>query len=148
MLQEINHLREIAEHCRRGNSLDPKLANWLGSCLDEFLSRRAAHMDEAFGIRAARGGVSWRMEQALRTRDSALRTLARQLDPSLSWRARARRISQLSARYAASAWHLDKMRSEMPALYAGTYKEQLWIAFQSGAPMPIGERRLSELIAD
>jgi hypothetical protein len=56
-------------------------------------------------------------------------------------------MHQLVVRYAASAWCIDKKRPEMPADYAGTIKEQLWIAFRSGAPMPIGERRLYQITA-
>ena len=148
MLQEIDHLREIAEYCRKGSALDPKLANWLGLCLEKFLSDRVAHMDEAFGIRTSRGGVPWRLEAAIRKRDAALRALAQQMPSSLSVRARARAICQLSIRYGASAWCFDKNRSEMPKTYAGTAGEQLWTAFRSGAPMPIGERRVSEIITN
>ena len=146
MLQEIEHLRQIAEYCRKGSALDPKLANWLGSCLDRFLSDRVGHMDEAFGIRTSRGGVPWRIEAAIRKRDAALRALAQQLPACLSVRARARAICQLSIRYATSAWCFDKNRSEMPTIYAGSTSEQLWTAFRSGAPMPIGERRVCEII--
>ena len=146
MLQEIDHLREIADRCRGGGALDPSLAKWLGACLDRYLTRRVSHMDEAFGIRSARGGVPWRMEVAIRERDAALRAFARQLPSFLSVRARARTICQLSTRYAATAWRFDKDKSEMPQFYAGTPNEQLWTAFRSGAPMPLGERRVSEII--
>ena len=57
MLQEINHLRAIAQSCRAGDPLDPRLASWLGSCLDEYLAHKVDDMDEAFGIRSPRGGV-------------------------------------------------------------------------------------------
>jgi hypothetical protein len=104
-------------------------------------------MDEAFGIRAGRGGVPWRTERALRIRDAALRSLAGRLDPELSLRARARAIAQMACRYGASAWRSDQSSAEMPAAYRGTDKEDLWTAFRSGAPMPIGERRLRGIIA-
>jgi hypothetical protein len=35
----------------------------------------------------------------------------------------------------------------MPPAYAGTPKEFLWQAFQSGAPMPLGERQLRNIVA-
>jgi hypothetical protein len=148
MLQEINHLRSIAESCRAGDPIDPRLASWLGSCLDEYLSRKVVHMDEAFGIRSARGGVPWRMEEALRERDAALRALAGRMESTLSVRARARAICEMAGRYAASAWGIDRGREEMPPAYAGTLREQLWRAFQSGAPMPLGERRLRVIIGN
>jgi len=148
MLREIHQLEEIALQCRSGGNLNPQLANWLGSCLDEFLTRPLGHMDEAFGIRTGRGGVPWRMERALRVRDAALRSLARRLDPNLSLCARSRAIVEMSNRYAASAWRFDQSQPEMPPCYRGTMKEDIWAAFKSGAPMPIGERRLRGIIAD
>jgi hypothetical protein len=35
----------------------------------------------------------------------------------------------------------------MPGRYRGTAKESLWRAFKSGAPMPLGERRLRSILA-
>ena len=35
----------------------------------------------------------------------------------------------------------------MPPDYADTQKECLWRAFKSGAPMPIGERQLRNVLA-
>jgi hypothetical protein len=148
MLQEINQLRSIAESCRAGDPIDPRLASWLGSCLEEYLSRKVVHMDEAFGIRSPRGGVPWRMEEALRERDAALRALSRRMDSTMSVRARARAICEMARRYAASAWCFDRDRDDIPPSYAGTPKEQLWRAFQSGAPMPLGERRLRVIIGN
>lgn len=147
MLREIENLREIANLCRQGGALDPALASWLGSRLEDFLLHRVSHLEEAFGIRNPRGGVNWRMERALRTRDAALRTLAENMVPCVSVRGRAQAIYQLSIRYATSAWRVDQILQQMPKSYAGTPKEHLWIAFRSGAPMPIGLRRLSDIIA-
>jgi hypothetical protein len=36
----------------------------------------------------------------------------------------------------------------MPVDYAGTAHEQLWLAFKSGAAMPLGERQLRTILAD
>ncbi len=148
MLQEIDYLRQIAVRCRDGRTLNPELANWLGTCLDAFLTHRVRHVDDAFGLRPTRGGVAWWREDALRKRDAALRALA-QLhydDMSHSVRAKAQAICRLSSRYAASTWRFDKELHEMPVNYAETPKEYLWTAFQSGAPMPIGERQLRAII--
>lgn len=148
MLQEIDYLRQIAVRCRDGRTLDPELANWLGTCLDAFLTHRVRHVDDAFGLRPTRGGVAWWREDALRKRDAALRALAKQFfdDPSYSARAQAQAIWILSRRYAASTWRFDKKLHGMPTNYARTPKEYLWTAFQSGAPMPIGERQLRAIL--
>ena len=148
MLVQIENLHEIAERCCKGHPLDPEQAHWLGQCLSIFLTQRANHLDEAFGLRAMRGGVPWRTEYAMRVRDAALRALAQKLDRSCSLRARVLEIRRLTVSYAASSWRRDQSNSEMPAHYAGTLKEHLWTAFQSGAPMPIGERRLYQIVAD
>jgi hypothetical protein len=148
MLFQIENLHDIAERCRRGDPLDPAQAQWLGNCLNVFLSQRANHLDEAFGIRAMRGGVPWRTEYAMRVRDAALRALAQSLDRSWSLRARVLEIRRLTVSYAASSWRWDKSHSEMPAHYLGTVKEHIWTAFHSGAPMPIGVRRLYQIVAE
>ena len=146
MPQEIDYLREIVTRCRDGGTLHPELANWLGGCLDAFLTRRVRDIDEAFGLRMGRGGMPWWMEEAVRKRDGALRALARHRNLPPSVRGKARVICDLANRYAASAWRIDKERDEMPPAYAGTPKEYLWIAFRSGAPMPIGERQLRMIL--
>jgi hypothetical protein len=148
MLFQIENLHDIAERCCNGDPLDPEQAHWLGQCLNEFLSQGADHLDEAFGLRAMRGGVPWRTEYAMRVRDSALRALARKLDQSISLRARVLEIRRLTVSYAASTWRWDKSSKAMPPHYSGTIKEHIWTAFQSGAPMPIGERRLYQIVAD
>jgi hypothetical protein len=148
MLAHIENLRDIAECCSKGDPLNPELSYWLGTCLDRFLNEGTNHMDEAFGIRAPRGGIPWRTECAMRVRDAALRELAESLNQSCSPRARAMEIRRLSVAYASTCWKWDRTKSEMPPQYAGTAKEHLWTAFHSGAPMPIGERRLRQLLAE
>ena len=147
MLQEISYLREIAETCRQGAALEPELASWLGSRLEEFLGHRVRHLHDAFGLRNGRGGVPWWMEEAIRKRKAALRLLSDKYYEDLSPSARARKICQCTERYAASAWRFDKTRAEMPETYEGTPKQYLWEAFRSGAPMPIGERQLRAIVS-
>jgi hypothetical protein len=86
------------------------------------------------------------MEEALYKRDAALRKLSERHYVGFSPTACARGIRESAERYAATAWRFDKERSEMPAEYEGTPKEFLWEAFQSGAPMPIGERQLRAIL--
>ncbi|HJS33274.1 MAG TPA: hypothetical protein VJ924_14870 [Alphaproteobacteria bacterium] len=61
--------------------------------------------------------------------------------------ARANHVRTLATRYAASAWRFDRDRDQMPPHYSGTPMEMLWRAFKSGAPMPIGERQLRNILA-
>jgi hypothetical protein len=147
MLAEITYLREVAQKCRSGAALEPKLASWLGSCLENYLNHRARDMDDAFSLRNGRGGVPWWMEEALHKRDAALRKLSESHFIGLSPTACARKIRESSERYAASSWRFDQKRPEMPKAYKGTPKQYLWKAFQSGAPMPIGERQLRAILS-
>jgi hypothetical protein len=146
MLATIGNLREIARVCRSGEPLDSELAGWLGASLEEFLCRRAPTIEEALGLRAPRGGVPWWLEEAMRQRDAALRELAAALFPALSGTAQARQIHALAVRYAASAWRHDAARDAMPPHYAGKANAWLWRAFKSGAPMPICERQLRNIL--
>ena len=147
MLRNIQQLREIANTCLDGKPLDQKHARWLGSVLNKYLSQHVRSIDDAMGLRSDRGGVPWWMEEAMRKRDQALRMLAEQFAAHLGSSAQARYIYQLAIRYAASAWRFDRERATLPEGYAGSVHEYLWRAFTSGAPMPIGERRLRTLLA-
>ena len=146
MLRNIQQLREIANSCLNGKPLPPNLARWLGSSLDEYLSQRVRSIEDAMGLRSARGGVPWWMEEAIRKRDRALRMLAAEFAAHLGSCAQARYIYQLAIRYAASAWRFDRNRATLPEGYVGSLNEYLWLAFSSGAPMPIGERRLRSVL--
>ena len=144
----IERLRTVSQLCQQGQPLDDELAVWFGNCLMEFLERGATSFEEAFGLPSCRGGMPWWKEERVRRRDSALRALARCLPAELSVSARAREIHTRAVRYAASAWRLDRRTGDMPRAYAGTERELLWRAFRSGAPMPLGERQLRNIIGD
>jgi hypothetical protein len=105
-----------------------------------------ASLNDAFGIRNARGGIPWRTEVCIRRRDAALRALATTFMADLSISAQAERTHQLSSRYAASAWRFDRERQDMPASYRGTPHEMLWLAFKSGATMPLCKRQLRTIL--
>jgi hypothetical protein len=143
----IGYLREIAGLCHSGKPLDETLAQWLGAALDQFLRRRCPTIEDALGLRAARGGVPWWLEEAIRCRDGALRELADRHFAGLRVAARARQIHSISARYAAAAWRHDRERDAMPERYQGAPAELLWRAFKSGAPMPVCERQLRNILA-
>ncbi len=81
-------------------------------------------------------------------RDGALRDLADTVADDQSLSNRAREVRQLTIRYAASAWRYDQDREAMPASYRSTAREDVWKAFKSGAPMPLGERQLRNILGD
>lgn len=143
MLREIGYLKRIADNCRAGAPLDPELARWLATGLEDFLAHRVRHVDEALGIRSARGGVTWWKEAAIRERDAALRALAASHYPNGSPTAQARAIHTVARRYASGAWRHDREHSTPPN---DDSRALLWRAFRSGAPMPIGERQLRDIL--
>jgi len=148
MTTAIRKLREIEHCCRAAAPLPPPLADWLAASLGKFLSRQCRSIEAAFELAMTPGGVPWWLEEAMRTRDAALRALAKAACPSLPITARARRVAALLARYDAGAWASDRARTDMPAEYAGTLHEAIWRAFKSGAAMPLGERQLRTILDD
>lgn len=146
MMTAIASLRDIARCCRTGATLEADQARWLAEGLERFLAHRSPSIDEAFGLRFPRGGVPWWREEAMRRRDAALRTLAARHHAGETVTAQARAIATAAARYAASAWRDDARLDAMPAHYAGTAREPLYRAFASGAPMPLGERQMRNIL--
>ena len=146
MLASIQLLREISRRCLNGEPLDQDLSRWLGASLTDFLHHRCPSLEVALGLRFPRGGVPWWREEAIRKRDAALRTLSECFMRDMAPAAQARRIYELSVRYAASAWLRDRDENDVPPNYAGRIHEFLWRAFASGAAMPIGERQLRHIL--
>jgi hypothetical protein len=126
MLMEIDKLRRIAECCLSGRMLDNELSSWLGRSLEAYLAREVSSLEAALGLRFAKGGVPWWLEERIRQRDEALRGLARRYFGAVSVTERAREIHRLARRYAASAWRFDSEAADMPDGYQGTVKEWLW----------------------
>ena len=143
----IENLREIMGRCFDGKPLDSDLADWLGEAIDGYLTRQFRTLEEALGLIFPRGGIPWWREEAMRKRDAALRYLAETFLDEVVLGRQAQEIWTAAKRYAASAWRFDADNDDMPAHYAGTPKECLWQAFKSGAPMPIGERQLRNILA-
>ena len=146
MLAVIDNMRAVAKLCRAKQPLPESLASWLAASLQAFLDQQSESLNDAFGLRNARGGVPWRTEAKMRARDSALRELAATHLAHLALSAQATRVHQLSMRYAASSWRFDRMREDMPNGYEGTLHEWLWRAFKSGASMPLGVRQLRTIL--
>lgn len=147
MLHTIENIRTVAQLCRSHEPLPEPLASWLADSLQSFLEQRSSSLNDAFGIRNARGGVPWRVEAGIRLRDSALRALAAKHLSNLSITAQADAIHKMSLRYGASSWRFDRERAEMPTAYLGNAQEWLYRAFLSGATMPICTRQLRTILA-
>jgi len=143
MQATIEQLRRICHRCLEDS--DAQL-RWLGGALNEFLSHRCRTVDEALGLRFARGGIPWWREEAARKRNAALRELARRYYGQEPVTAQARQVHIATLRYATSAWRHDQREQVMPPRYAGTDHEWLWAAFAAGAPMPIRERQLRHVL--
>src|SRR5262249_2332636 len=118
MLTTIVKLREIHQRCLYEQPLESEHLHWLGNSLGAFLSHRCRSLDEAVGLKFARGGVPWWLEEAMRRRDAALRELADQYFADYSVLAQATKIRVMAVRYAASAWHNDKEHGSMPDRYS------------------------------
>lgn len=142
----VVRLREIARQCESCEPLDPELSVWLGDILNAFLERETASLEEIMGLCYGRGGMPWRRAEAMRERDTALRALTENFFATLSPCARSRKVATLTDRYGASAWRIDRRKTEMPAYYTGTPHEFLWRAFKSGATMPLGERQIRNIV--
>ena len=147
MMQSIANMRTLAELCKSHEPLPGPLASWLAQSLQSFLDQGSSSLNEAFGVRNARGGIPWRMEASIRARDAALRELAEKHLGDQSLSAQAESIHRLSCRYGASSWRFDKDRDPMPPAYRGTPQELLWRAFKSGASMPLCTRQLRTILA-
>ncbi len=147
MLMTIERLREISAQCLSGGTLDAGHARWLGERLADFLACRHRSIEEAFGLRFAQGGIPWWKEERIRRRDACLRSLAATYPGDMPLGAMVRDIHKISVRYGASAWRFERRRAEMPAAHAGTARAYLWQAFKTGAPMPLGERQLRNILA-
>ncbi len=146
MLSAINNLREINRRCRDGEALDPALSFWFAERLDLFLCHEYRSIDDALGLREERGGVPWWLAEAMVARDRALRDLAELVADGRSITARAREVRRRTVSYAGSAWRHDEACEAMPTAYRNKAHEFIWRAFKAGAPMPLGERRLRNIL--
>jgi len=146
MPASIDNIRTVARLCRTSEPLPESLASWLATSLQSYLDHRSESLNDAFGLRNARGGVPCRMEASMRERDRTLRALAARHFAGLSTSAQSTQIHLLSVRYEASSWRFDRMHDCMPEGYEGTVHEFLWRAFKSGATMPLGMRQLRTIL--
>jgi len=148
MTHPIVNLREAARLLSGGQPLPEPLAVWLGASFRTFLEHQGQDLEDVLGLRWGRGGVPWWMEEAIRERDKALRALAALIAPHETASARARIVQERTIRYAGAAWPRERGLPHMPPGHAGTEREYLWRAFSCGAAMPLGDRRLRQILAD
>jgi hypothetical protein len=142
----FDRLHGISQRCLAGETLTPDDMDWLGRKLAAFLEHRYATLEDAMGLRAGRGGVPWWRERAIRRRNVALRELAGRFYAGQCVSAQARAIFSLAIRYGATRWRHDRRLMAPPLPYSRAPHALLWQAFASGAPMPIGERRLRSIL--
>ena len=146
MLATISALRDISRRCLAAEPLTPEQSQLLGVSLTRFIEHECPSLEDALGLRFPRGGVPWWREEAIRTRNAALRDLAARFYGGHAVSAQANRIWLLTSRYGASTWRFDRARDAMPEAYAGTEKQYVWLAFAAGAPMPVCERHLRTIL--
>lgn len=147
MLDTIQALDEVCQACVHNKPLPDHLRQWMAGSIARFLDHDCDDLDDAFGIRQEHGGIPWWREKAIRARDHALRELARLHLGSETTSVQAREIHAMMQRYAGTSWVRDIQCDTMPARYAGTPREYLWIAFKSGAKTPVSDRHLRNLLA-
>jgi hypothetical protein len=147
-LISIARLRRVVAALEDRRAPEAADGEWLVECLSQYLDAapRGASFDMCFGLAVMPGEVSWWTIEAIEARDVALCDLAQHFFPNLTVAGKAREIERQGRRYATSTWRLDRDRREMPKHYAGTAKAWLWLAFKSGATMPLKQRQLEAIL--
>ena len=146
MLNSIEALSKVRQSCINNTPIPREIQLWLAGSIGRYLDHSTKDLDRAFGLNTSRGGVPWWLVRGIQERDTALRKLAATHLPDLQIPAQAREIERLSKKFASCNWQRDKNQKQMPNLYQGSYRECLWIAFQSGARMPLSERHIRNVL--
>ncbi len=122
---------------------------WLADRLSQYLAdaSRGLTIETALNLVPMPGQANWWTEAAIEARDIALRELAARFYPERRPASQAYQIERQALRYATSAWRFDRDQPEMPERYASTEAECLWVAFKSGATMPLSKRQLQSILA-
>jgi hypothetical protein len=146
MLSTIQSLRMAAEKFALGQLPDPNLLRWLAASLQAYVDHRAASLEEAMGIRRCKGGMPWWKEEAVRARNEALRQACRLIACHDPLAEQVRKVQRAIARYGAGRWRFDRELASMPEPYRGKVEEWLWLAWRSGAPLPLCVRQLRNIL--
>lgn len=147
MRNPIQALNQLLKACAENQPIPDELRCWLARSLEGFLQNDCKTLNEAFGICQDHGGIPWWKERAIRLRDEALREMARIHFPEGTVTTRAKAIAQQSERYATTNWPRDRVLDDMPSGYADRPLHYIWLAFKSGAKMPVSQRHLRTLLA-
>ena len=148
MRNPIQALDQLHKLCAENQPIPNDLRCWLAQSLEGFLENNFKTLNEAFGIIQDHGGIPWWRERAIRLRDEALREMARIHFPEGSVTTRAKAIAQQSERYATTNWPRDRQNEEMPSRYVEAPLHYIWLAFKSGAKMPVSQRHLRTLLSE
>lgn len=148
MRNPIQALDQLHKICTENQPIPDELRYWLAQSLEGFLEHDFKTLNEAFGIIQDHGGIPWWRERAIRLRDEALREMAKIHFPEGTVTARAKAIALQAERYATSNWPRDQRLEDMPSRYAERPLNYIWLAFKSGAKMPVSQRHLRTLLAD
>ncbi len=141
----VARLRRLAVVLRDGDGD----AQWLARGLCEYLdgAERGLSLDLALDLSPAPGQANWWTAEGIEARDAALREMAARFWPERKVASQAYEIHRAALRYAASSWRFDHERADMPGHYRGNKSEYLWLAFASGATMPLSKRQLQTILA-
>ena len=144
-LASVDKLRRLAAVLEAGDDD----ARWLASRLRNYLdgAERGLTVDMALDLAPMPGTAAWWTDERIETRDAALRAMAVRFYPCARPASAAYKIERLALRYATSAWRFDRERDSMPERYADTEAACLWMAFKSGAIMPLSKRQLQTILA-
>ena len=139
--EAVENMKLLVRYRDANEPLPPDLIFWLSDAFQAYLEGRCASLNDAFALkRHARAYAQ------LVTRNEALRALAGVHFSSYRLSRQATRISELSRRYGTGRWRHDQHFKAMPQAYRGTVDECLWLAFKSGAAMPLGPRQLRTIL--
>lgn len=146
-LAAIEDLRRAAAIlAESGDAASRRVAAGLRDYLDN--AAMGIGLETSLGLARMPGQSAWWTVEAIDRRNAALRDLDARHFSDKRPASAAYEIHKLAARYAVSAWLIDRTHQEMPVGYAGTAKEFLWRAFKSDEDMPIAKRTIERILSE
>jgi hypothetical protein len=143
----ILRLERLASNLEQGRIPDQADAALFANAVRAVTDRKAASLDEAFGLATGRGQSPLQKRLALHKRDLHLRASAELLAPASSTSAQAQLLLQADERYRAGRWRDDRLCTACPADIAGTAEGHLWEARQAFPYIPQSLRALQDILA-
>jgi len=114
--------------------------------IDRYLARESESLEAALGLKANHGGLTWWRREAIHERDLALCHLATAHFSDLPPTQQARAIAVAARRYGACGWRSDQRLTTLPSQEIATVRGHLFRAFKSGAPLPLCERQVRNIL--